>query len=91
MPNGECELDCGHLGLDEDVDWESGALFCTCPYGYRFEEYTEDDLETLEDDMYEQYYDGCDHPMYGDDYEGCLEMVAWLFMDDDEGDWLVVE
>jgi hypothetical protein len=52
MPNGECELDCGHLGLDEDVDWGSHALFCTCPYTYRWEEYTEEDLEDLEDNVY---------------------------------------
>jgi len=52
MPNGDCELDCAHLGLDEDVDWDSHALLCSCPYTYRWEEYTEDEKEELVDLMY---------------------------------------
>jgi len=84
MPNGECELDCGLLGLDEDVDWELGTLLCTCPYGYRFEEYAEDELEDLEENMVNSYYAGCE--AVNVDYDECIWYVDMMFYELGEGE-----
>lgn len=69
MPNGECEVDCADAGMIESVDFDSGTKFCTCPYGFRWEDYgaaTAATATTEADDGYARVLDESVRPSHLD-------------------------